>query len=167
MTGAVVQFGLPPDATAPALTSVLFSCTFNAVRSPMAECLLKHFMGHKLYIDSAGVRPGEINPFAVEAMREVGLDLSRHGAKQFADLPDDSFDLVISLSPEAHHRAMELTRTTACEVEYWPTADPTLATGNREARIAAFREVRDALTARIRKRFGLEDVPPPGEGQPA
>lgn len=161
MIGQVVIPGAPLQASdAPKLTSVLFSCTFNSIRSPMAEGLLKHFVGTRLYVDSAGIRPGELNPFAVEAMREIGIDLTGHDPKLFSELPDDSFDLVISLSPESHHRAMELTRTTACEVEYWPTADPTLVQGNRDARLAAFREVRDSLAERIRQRFGLDDQPP-------
>lgn len=93
-------------------------------------------------------------------MREVGIDLSVHDPKLFSDLVDDSFDLVITLSPESHHRAMELTRTTAWEVEYWPMADPTVTTGNRDTRLGAFRQVRDDLIERIRQRFGLQDAPP-------
>ncbi len=124
----------------------------------MAESALKHVLGHRLYVDSAGVRSGDLNPFAVEAMREVGIDLSRHNPKLFDELQDDSFDLVITLSPESHHRAMELTRTTACEVEYWPTADPTLVTGNRDMQFDAFRQVRDRLIDRISQRFEVADV---------
>lgn len=124
----------------------------------MAESALKHVLGHRLYVDSAGVRSGDLNPFAVEAMREIGIDLSRHNPKLFDDLQDDSFDLVITLSPESHHRAMELTRTTACEVEYWPTADPTLVTGNRDMQFDAFRQVRDGLIDRINQRFEAADV---------
>lgn len=124
----------------------------------MAEGLLKHFLGRRLYVDSVGVRPGGLNPFAVEVMREIGIDLTNHEPKLFSDLVDDSFDLVVTLSPESHHRALELTRTTAWEVEYWPMADPTLIQGNRDIRLASFRQVRDDLTAQIRQRFGATEA---------
>ncbi|MCB9956992.1 MAG: arsenate reductase ArsC [Rhodospirillaceae bacterium] len=133
--------------------SVLFCCTLNSIRSPMAEAIMKSLHGRRVYIDSAGVREGETDPFAVEVLGEIGLDLSRHRPKTFDDLQDDAPDLVISLSPEAHHRALELTRTNACEVEFWPTFDPTIVEGNRETRLDAFRQVRDQLRQRIRQRF--------------
>ncbi|KGM33039.1 MULTISPECIES: arsenate-mycothiol transferase ArsC [Inquilinus] len=137
-------------------TSVLFVCTQNAIRSPMAEAILKHVAGSRIFVDSVGVRPDETepDPFAVAALKEIGIDLSRHRPKGFDDLDDDNFDLVISLSPEAQHRAVEMTRTTACDLEFWNTFDPTVVEGNREARMAAFRQVRDSLLARIRERFG-------------
>jgi protein-tyrosine-phosphatase len=140
-------------ASAPA--SVLFACTLNAVRSPMAEALMKHFHGKRIYCDSVGVRPEAIDPLAVEVMSEVGLDLNRHHGKTFEELTDLSYDLVITLSPEAQHRAMELTRTMACDVEYWPTFDPSLIEGNRDTRLAAYRQVRDELSKRIIDRFPL------------
>lgn len=139
--------------------SVLFSCTHNAIRSAMAESILKHLMGHRIYVDSAGVRPGELDPFAVAAMEEIGIDLSRHHPKTFEDLEDDNFDIVVTLSPEAQHRALELTRTTACEVEFWPTLDPSIIEGSRETRLQAFREVRDQLFRRISQRFGAGGGP--------
>lgn len=135
-------------------TSVLFACTQNAIRSAMAEAILKHVAGSRIFVDSVGVRPDELDPFAVAVMKEIGIDLSRHRPKGFDDLEDDNFDLVISLSPEAQHRAVEMTRTTACDLEFWNTFDPTAIEGNREARLAAFRQVRDMLLARIRERFG-------------
>ncbi len=141
--------------------AVLFSCTLNSVRSPMAEGLLKHFLGHKIYVDSAGVRRGEIDPFAVAVMEEIGIDLSRHHAKSFDELADTSYDLIVSLSPEAQHKAVELTRTMACEVEFWPIMDPTWVEGSREARLAAYREVRDELRRRIEARFVLDLKPVP------
>lgn len=138
-------------------TSVLFVCTHNAIRSPMAEAMLKQLHGHRVFVDSVGVRDGELDPFAVSVMEEMDIDLSRHRPKTFEELDDESFDLVVTLSPEAHHKALEMTRTTACDVVYWPTVDPTYVEGNRETRLAAFRETRDALLARIRETF-----PPPG-----
>lgn len=134
-------------------TSVLFACTQNAIRSAMAEAILKHVAGSRIFVDSVGVRPDELDPFAVAVMKEIGIDLSRHRPKGFDDLEDDNFDLVISLSPEAQHRAVEMTRTTACDLEFWNTFDPTAIEGNRETRMAAFRQVRDMLLARIRERF--------------
>ena len=123
----------------------------------MAEAMLKHLHGHRVFVDSVGVREGELDPFAVSVMQELDMDVSRHRPKTFEDLDDESFDLVVTLSPEAHHKALEMTRTTACDVVYWPTLDPTFVEGNRETRLTAFRETRDALLARIRESF-----PPPG-----
>ncbi len=136
--------------------AVLFSCSQNAVRSPMAEALLKHLLGHRIYVDSAGVRRGEVDPFAVQVMDEIGIDLSMHKSKSFDDLEDHSYDLIISLSPEAQHKAVELTRTMACEVEFWNTFDPTMVEGNRETRLEAYRQVRDFLRRRIEARFTLD-----------
>ena len=142
-------------------SSVLFACTLNSIRSPIAEALLKHLHGRRIYVDSVGVREDEIDPFAVAVMEEIGIDLSRHRPKTFGDLEDTSFDLVVSLSPEAQHSAVELTRTMACDVEFWPIFDPTAVEGSREERLAAYRLVRDNLKARILERFPLR---PAGEG---
>ena len=136
--------------------AVLFACGLNAVRSPMAAALCKHLFGADTYVASAGVRRGELDPFAVAVMDELGHDISRHKPMTFEELEDWeglNFDLIITLSPEAHHKALELTRTVAAEVEYWPTPDPTDAEGSREQRIEAYRTVRDQLLARIRARF--------------
>ena len=136
-------------------TAVLFACTMNSVRSPMAEALLKYLHGNRIYVDSAGARKGEIDPFAVAVMEEMGIDLSRHRAKSFAQLEDSSFDLIVSLSPEAQHKAMEMTRTMACTVEFWNTFDATVVEGSREARLDAYRQVRDELFRRIKDRFPI------------
>jgi protein-tyrosine-phosphatase len=133
--------------------AILFACTFNTVRSPMAAALMRHFHGHRVYVDSAGLRAGETDPYVTLVMDEIGIDLARHRAKSFEDLDDNSFDLIVSLSPEAHHGALELTRTMACEVEYWPTFDPTAVEGSRDATLDAYRGVRDMLMKRIRQRF--------------
>ena len=145
------------DAPAPRISSVLFACTHNSIRSPMAEGLLKMLHGKSIYVDSAGVREGENDPFVVAVMAELGVDMSRHRAKTFDQLEDDSFDLVISLSPEAQHRAVEMTRTTACDVEFWNTFDPSLTEGTREMRLDAYRQVRDQLLKRLRQRFAASD----------
>ncbi|MEZ5831494.1 MAG: arsenate reductase ArsC [Dongiaceae bacterium] len=139
--------------------SVLFCCTQNAIRSPMAEALLKYFHGKRIYVDSVGVRASEIDGFVVAVMDEIGIDVSKHRSKTFDDLEDTSFDLIISLSPEAQHKAVEMTRTMACDVEFWPTMDPSMIEGSREERLEAYREVRDTLMARIRERFPLAGAP--------
>lgn len=142
-------------------SSVLFACTTNAVRSPMAEAILKYFHGSRVYVDSVGLRRGELDGFAVAVMDETGIDLSRHRPKTFDDLEDTSFDVVISLSPEAQHRAVELTRTRAIELAFWNTFDPTIIRGSREGRLAAYREVRDALMERILAHFPLAPLAKP------
>ena len=133
--------------------SVLFACTLNAVRSPMAEAIARHYFGRGIRFASAGLKRGEPNGFATAAMAEIGMDISRHRPRTFEELEDANYDLIVTLSPEAHHKAMELTRTMAVDVEYWPTFDPTLTTGSRETLLDAYRGVRDALDGRIRQRF--------------
>jgi len=136
--------------------AVLFACGLNAVRSPMAAALLKQMLGGSLYVGSAGVRKGELDPFAIAVMEEIGIDITNHGPITFEELDDLeglNFDLIVTLSPEAHHKALDLTRTLAAEVEYWPTPDPTATEGNREQRLDAYRAVRDLLIKKIRERF--------------
>jgi protein-tyrosine-phosphatase len=125
----------------------------------MAEAILKHFHGKQVYVDSAGVRALPIDPFVVIVMDEIGIDLGKHRSKSFEDLQDTSFDLIISLSPEAQHSAVEMTRSMACEVEFWNTMDPTVVEGSREVQLDAYREVRDGLMRRIRQRFPTLGAP--------
>jgi protein-tyrosine-phosphatase len=142
--------------------AVLFACTMNVVRSPIAAAILRHLAGRRVYVASAGVRAGEeIDPFVVAVMDEIGIDLSGHAPLPLANLDDTSFDLIISLSPEAHHAALELTRTMAVDVEYWPTFDASLMVGqgNREQTLDVYRRVRDQLFERIKRRFGFEGGP--------
>jgi protein-tyrosine-phosphatase len=139
--------------------SVLFACTQNALRSPMAEALMKYLHGRQIYVQSAGVRPTEIDPFVIAALDEIGIDLSRHRARSFEDLEDDYFDVVISLSPEAQHRAVELTRRSSCALEFWPILDPSLVEGSREMRLDAYRALRDDLLARLVRRFPPRGAP--------
>jgi len=146
------------SATRPATQplAVLFACGLNAVRSPMAAGLFAQMFGRAVYVGSAGVRKGELDPFAVAVMAELGLDISRHKPVTFEELDDLeglNFDLIVTLAPEAHHRALELTRTSAVDVEYWPTADPSGTEGSREQRLDAYRAVRDQLLERLRLRF--------------
>ena len=134
--------------------ALLFACTQNVIRSPMAAAIARHFYGNRVFIASCGVRPGEPDPFVTTVMDEIGIDLKKHRPQSFADLEDSSFDVVVSLSPEAHHRALEMTRTMAIEAEYWPTFDPSAAMGSREQILDSYRDVRDGLMRRIRARFG-------------
>jgi protein-tyrosine-phosphatase len=145
---------MPPIASQP--LAVLFACGQNSLRSPMAASLFAQIFGRAIYVGSAGVRKGELDPFAVTVMAEIGLDISRHKPVTFEELDEWeglNFDLIVTLSPEAHHRALELTRGTAVDVEYWPTADPSGVEGSREQRLDAYRQVRDQLLDRIRARF--------------
>lgn len=146
-----------PSAELPG--SVLFACTHNALRSPMAEALMKSLHGSRVFVQSAGIRPDPIDPFVVAVLDEIGIDLSKHRARAFDDLEDDYFDIVISLSPEAHHHAVELTRTSAAEIEFWPMMDPTLTEGSREIRLDAYRALRDHLLERLRFRFPPHRAP--------
>ena len=136
--------------------SVLFCCTRNAIRSPMAEGLMKHLFYKRVFTDSAGVRRGELDGFAVAVMDEIGIDITRHRPKSFDQLEDTSFDVIVSLSPEAHHSALELTRTMAAEVEFWNTFDPSImqGQGSRDQILDVYRQVRDQLLKRIKARFG-------------
>jgi protein-tyrosine-phosphatase len=133
--------------------SVLFLCGQNAIRSPMAEALARRMLPG-IYIASAGVRAGERDPFVDVVLQEEGLSLGTRNPILLEDLEDDFFDLIISLAPEAHHAALELTRTMPVEVEYWPTPDPSTVTGTREQIVAAYRDVRERLATRIRTRLG-------------
>jgi protein-tyrosine-phosphatase len=136
--------------------AVLFACGLNSVRSPMAAALFKHLFGRVTYVGSAGVRKGELDPFAVAAMEEIGLDIAKHRPITFEELEDLeglNFDLIVTLAPEAHHRALDLTRRLALDVEYWPTPDPSIIEGSREQRLDAYRAMRDQLLAHIGERF--------------
>ncbi len=136
--------------------AVLFLCGQNSIRSPMAAAIAKHYFGKSIYVTSAGVRKGEVDPFVTAVMEEIGIDLTKHKPTTVEEREDDeglSFDLAVSLSPQAHHRALELTRKLPIAVEYWPTADPTVAEGSRDQKLEAYRAVRDDLVKKIKQRF--------------
>lgn len=133
--------------------SVLFICSENALRSPMAEAIVKASYGDRVYVDSTGVRDGELDPLAVAVMQEIDIDISGHRPKRLDDLLDTSFDAIVTLSPEAHHQALDKMRNEAVEVVFWPTYDPSVVDGNREVRLAAYRDVRDALRSLIEEMF--------------
>ena len=139
--------------------AVLFACSQNAIRSPIAAALMRHLYGSKVRVVSAGLRAGDADPFAAAVMDEIGIDISQHRPQDFEAVGDETFDLVVSLSPEAHHRALEFTRTMAVDAEYWPTQDPSAIDGSREQILSAYRDVRDTLMKRIRTRFGSLSAP--------
>jgi arsenate reductase len=141
-------------------TSVLFCCDYNAVRSPMAEGLMKKFYGTRIYVQSAGVRhEQEVDGFSVAACEEIGVALQKHRSRSFEEMEDwgdriDAYDLIVALSPAALRKAQEYTRFHAIEVEYWPIFDPTGLGEGREEKLAAFRQARDQIRSRILDRFG-------------
>nr|CAX83993.1 Protein-tyrosine-phosphatase [uncultured bacterium] len=141
--------------------SVLFACTSNTVRSPIAAALLGHLHGGAILVDSAGVRAGQPSGFAAAVMQEIGLDISAHEPKSLTETEDTVFDLVISLSPEAHFRAVELSRRIGCDLESWDTYDPSLISGSRETKLEAYRTLRDELVRRIRRRFPVGRIAAP------
>jgi len=140
-------------------SAVLFACNMNSIRSPMAEGILKFLHGGSIYVDSVGVRKTEINGFCVTVMDEIGIDMSQHNSKSFDDLEDSNFDLVVPMSPGAQHKAVEMTRVMACEVEYWNTFDPSIIVSeDRDTMLEAYRTVRDQLLERIKARFPMHRV---------
>ncbi|MBT8413788.1 MAG: low molecular weight phosphatase family protein [Boseongicola sp.] len=140
--------------------SVLFCCDHNAVRSPMAEGMMKKFYGQTAYVQSAGVyNDMEIDGFSVAVCAELGIELERHRSRSFDEMEEwgddlSGFDLVVALSPASQRRALELTRFFHLDVEYWPILDPTGLGEGREAKLASYREARDQIKARMLARFG-------------
>jgi protein-tyrosine-phosphatase len=135
-------------------SAVLFACTQNVIRSPMAAAIMRHHFGRKVYVASIGIKPGEADPFVAAVLKEIGIDIGAHNPHSFADLEDTNFDLAVALSPEAQHWTKELTRTMAIDTEYWPTIDPSATAGSREQILDSYRTVRDGLIGKINERFG-------------
>lgn len=149
----------PDRGSATIPSSILFLCRMNAIRSPMAEAIARKFLPRSVFIASAGVKAGERDPFVDAVLAEKGLTLGDHQPHTLDELEDAYFDLIITLAPEAHHTALELTRSMSVDVEYWPMPDPTNVTGSRNHILDAYRDVRDRLALRIRKRFAIEAAP--------
>lgn len=138
------------------IQAVLFTCGYNAIRSPMAEAIARHYFGKSIYVQSAGVNKGDVDPFNSAVLDEIGIDAHKHKPRTIDELDDWeglNFDLIISLSPEAHHKMLDLTRTLAATVEYWPLPDPSLTQGTRDQVLEAYREVRDSLVKKIQTRL--------------
>lgn len=146
----MLEAGLQPQ-------SVLFACTMNVVRSPMAAAILGHLAGSRIVVTSAGVRAGDPDPFAIAVMDEIGIDMSDHEPRVLGAVRHELFDRIVTLSPEAHHHALEFTRIMAAEVRYWPTEDATayafLVRETREQRLGHYRHVREQLFRRIKAEF--------------
>jgi len=142
------------NASAP--RSILFMCRMNSVRSPMAEAIARHHLPSSVFVTSAGVRAGDRDPFVDAVLAEEGMGLDEHQPRTVDDLEDDYFDLIVTLAPEAHHAALEFTRSMAVDVEYWPTPDPTAVTGTRDQIMHAYRDVRERLKHRMANRFAAE-----------
>jgi protein-tyrosine-phosphatase len=138
-------------------SAVLYICTQNAIRSPMAAAITHHLLGHKVYVASAGIEAGDPDPFVGMVMDEIGLDLTRHRPHSLDDLADAGFDLAITLSPQAKHHADEMTRTMAIAVEHWPISDPSTTQGTREQILDAYRAVRDDLLKLVKRRFDINN----------
>ncbi|MFD1193929.1 low molecular weight phosphatase family protein [Seohaeicola saemankumensis] len=140
--------------------SVLFCCDHNAVRSPMAEGIMKKFYGAETYVQSVGVyNDMEIDGFAIAVCQEIGVELSRHRSRSFDEMEEwgehlSSFDLVVALSPASQRRALELTRIYHLDVEYWPIMDPTGLGESREVKLNAYRQTRDQIIAHLTGLWG-------------
>lgn len=143
-------------------TSVLFCCDYNSVRSPMAEAIMKKLHGTRIFVQSAGVRhEQEVDGFSVAVCQEIGVELTRHRTRSFEEMVEwgdqiDSYDLIVALSPASLRHAQEYTRYHAIEVEYWPVFDPVGLGETRAEKLAAYRQARDQILARIRKRFPVK-----------
>jgi len=133
--------------------SLLFVCGKNAIRSPMAELLARKALPPNIYVASAGVMRGERDPFVDAVLQEEGLSLDNRQPRGLEELADGYFDLIVTLTPLAHHTVLERMRGFSVDVEYWPTPDPTLVTGSRDQLMAAYRDVRDRLKRQITQRF--------------
>lgn len=133
--------------------SILFVCGMNAIRSPMAEILTRSMLSGSIYVASAGITRGERDMFVDAVLTEEGLSLKDRQPVGLEELNDGYFDLIITLTPQAHHVVLERMRGFAANVEYWPMPDPTLVTGSREQRLAAYRDVFDQLKRKITSRF--------------
>lgn len=136
-------------------SSILFICGMNSIRSPMAEVIARDLLPDNIFIQSAGIREGQRDHFVEAVLAEIGLDLGTRQPRLYNEMADGFYDMIVTLTPEAHHRALEITRTSAAEVIYWPTYDPTVlqGQGKREQTLEAYRDVRDGLTANIKEHF--------------
>ena len=150
---------------APLPQSVLFCCDHNAVRSPMAEGIMKKFYGAETYVQSVGVTNDmEIDGFAIAVCQEIGVELSRHRSRSFDEMEEwgehlSSFDMVIALSPASQRRALDLTRIYHLAVEYWPIMDPTGLGESREVKLNAYRQTRDQIIAHLTQLWGPPTLP--------
>jgi arsenate reductase len=130
-------------------STVLFVCTHNSARSQMAEGLLRALGGDDFEVASAGTEPGTLHPLAIQAMAEIGIDISLHEAKSVERFVDDAFDLVITVCDEANEACPFFPN--AARRLHWSFPDPSRATGDDETRFRVFTTVRDAIRDRVRE----------------
>lgn len=155
-----------PDAEKNRPQSVLFCCDYNAVRSPMAEGMMKKFYGHEIYVQSAGVKSDlEIDGFSIAVCAEIDVELSRHRSRSFEQMQEwgddlSAFDLIVAMSPASQRQALEMTHLYHLDVEYWPILDPTGLATRRDAQLLSYRECRDQIRDKILERFGPPTVGP-------
>ena len=123
--------------------SVLILCTGNSARSQMAEGLLRHDAGDRFEVSSAGTRPTQVRPEAVAAMREIGIDISRHHSKSVDEFAHRAFDYVLTVCDNAKE-ACPVFPGNAIRLHH-SFEDPAAVEGPSEAKLAAFRRVRDQL----------------------
>ena len=159
MSAGAPEHDAGPNATSgddarKSVSSVLFLCGMNSIRSPMAEALARKILPQTVYIASAGVRRGQRDPFVDAVLAERGLDLGDRQPQRYEDLEDGYFDLIVTMAPEAHHAALDATGTAAVAVEFWPMPDPSVVTGSRDQILDAYRDVLRRLDERIKGRFG-------------
>ena len=138
------------------VSAVLFACNVNAVRSAMAEAMVKHAFPGEIFVDSCGVTPGAQDGFAAAVMHEIGIDMSAHEPKSFDDLESGFYDVIISFSSEAHDVARALTQNIDCEPLYWPVDNLANLIGSRDEMLRAYRHVRDDISDKLSIYFGKE-----------
>ena len=134
--------------------AILFACNINAVRSAMAEAMIKVTYPGKIFADSCGVSPGNPDGFAIAVMEEIGIDMNTHRPKSFNDLDSAFYDVIVSFSPEAHEAALALTQSLDCETLYWPIDNLANLTGSRDERLRAYRHVRNTIQDKLENYLG-------------
>ena len=141
----------PPKQTRPRM--VLFVCTMNAIRSPMAAAITHHYFGSQVYAASAGILAGDPDPFVSVVMDEIDIDLKFHRPHSLRDEQELQFDLVVTLSDEAALEAQKLPRKKGSSIEHWALPDPSTTQGGRQQILDSYRALRDDIIARVKARF--------------
>jgi len=126
---------------------VLFLCTGNSCRSQMAEGFLRHMAGDRFEVFSAGVKPTQVNPLAIKAMAEAGVDISKHRSKSAMEFIGQQFDYVITVCDNAKQTCPVFPGK--YEKIHWDLEDPAEAQGDEEARLIFFRRIRDEIKSMV------------------
>jgi arsenate reductase (thioredoxin) len=128
---------------------VLFLCTHNSARSQMAEGLLRHLAGDRFEVVSAGTEATFVRPEAIEAMAELGVDISAQSSKTLERYLGEPFDHVVTVCDDANEACPVFPR--AKSQLHWSFRDPSRSEGSAEERLEVFRTVRDEIQGRIRR----------------